>query len=260
MISEQRARAETGLDLRWWRLPNGHQVTSGKGERLTPYRLSAGGKAVIHWSAGESGSFQAGSWRIPTGPPTLIVMPANIDYEVRKEPSAMTDWWVIGSDSPLGTDPSTIPIGHPAFRAFRRLRTLFEQGAEAMECEEEMDALLLGASPPSYPATPCARAASHARDLIHALHREPLTLDGLAREAGLSRAHLVRSFRQSYATTPGAYLRSVRLAAARQHLSDGLSVSDAARRSGFASVPSFCHSFRKAYGLTPSEVKNEPQR
>jgi AraC-like DNA-binding protein len=58
---------------------------------------------------------------------------------------------------------------------------------------------------------PPARHLLRARDLVDARYFEPLSVDDVARAAGLSRAHFSREFRRAFGESPHAYLLTRRL-------------------------------------------------
>lgn len=80
----------------------------------------------------------------------------------------------------------------------------------------------------------------------------------LARLCGLSETHFRRLWHRIFGVTPTAYLRSRRLARARDLLLSGLySVSEAARESGFDDANYFSRVFRKEVGTSPIDfIKN----
>lgn len=88
------------------------------------------------------------------------------------------------------------------------------------------------------------------------LHRR-LTTTGLAGAAGLSAAHLTRLFREATGTTPGAYLRNLRMARARQLLErTTLSVAEVMTQVGIADRSHFDRDFRRAHGLNPAILRD----
>jgi AraC-like DNA-binding protein len=91
-----------------------------------------------------------------------------------------------------------------------------------------------------------------ARRVIDERFAEPLTVEEIARVAGLSRFHFIRAFRRTFGCTPGRYLRQRRLTRARQLLaSSDLPVTDVCFAVGFESLGSFCTLFRRSEGETP---------
>ncbi len=103
---------------------------------------------------------------------------------------------------------------------------------------------------------PPARYLLRARDLVDTRYAEPLDVDDLAREAGLSRAHFSTAFRRAFGETPHAYLLTRRLerAAALLRQTDH-SVADICMSVGLSSLGSFTTSFRRMYGCTPTAYR-----
>ena len=100
---------------------------------------------------------------------------------------------------------------------------------------------------------PPARHLLRARDLADARYFDPLDVDDLAREAGLSRAHFSREFRRAFGESPHVYLLTRRLerAAALLRTTDR-SVADVCFSVGLASVGSFTSSFTRTLGVSPT--------
>src|ERR671938_374768 len=103
---------------------------------------------------------------------------------------------------------------------------------------------------------PTARHLLRAKDLADARYADPLTVDDLARAAGLSRAHFSREFRRAFGESPHGYLLTRRLerAAALLRLSDR-SVADICFSVGLQSVGSFTSSFSRTYGVSPTAYR-----
>lgn len=83
-----------------------------------------------------------------------------------------------------------------------------------------------------------------------------LRLSELAREAGLSASHFVRSFRHSTGKTPYQYLLLRRVEKARLAMRDRrASLAEVALVSGFADQHHLARVFRRVTGLTPSSYR-----
>src|SRR3984893_6472747 len=81
-----------------------------------------------------------------------------------------------------------------------------------------------------------------------------VSLAGLASEAGLSRFHFCRAFKESTGLSPHAWLRQHRLEQAMNMLRDtDASVVSVAAALGYASQTAFAAAFRKLTGETPSD-------
>ncbi len=103
---------------------------------------------------------------------------------------------------------------------------------------------------------PGVRHLLRAKDLADLRYFEPLSVDDMAREAGLSRAHFTREFTQAFGESPHQYLLTRRLerAAALLRTTDW-SVSRICFAVGLGSLGSFTTSFRRMYGETPTAYR-----
>lgn len=121
-----------------------------------------------------------------------------------------------------------------------------------------------GAEPPApVPArgglSPAARRRVLA--LIEAQLDAQLSIETLAREAGLSPAHFARAFKQTLGEAPHRFLLRRRLERARHLLERcGAQLSDVAARSGFADQAHFTRHFKRHFGITPGALTKEQGR
>lgn len=102
-----------------------------------------------------------------------------------------------------------------------------------------------------------ARALQKATDFIEGLKHDPLTLEAIARECGISVRSLSDLFRREHGTSPMKYVTEVRLQAARRLLtgrSQGLTVAEAATACGFSGFGRFSALYRARFGELPSET------
>jgi len=105
-------------------------------------------------------------------------------------------------------------------------------------------------------SVPPARHLLRARDLADAHYMEPLTVDDLARAAGLSRAHFSREFRRAFGESPHVYLLTRRLERAASMLrSTDRSVADICIAVGLDSIGSFTTSFTRMFGRSPTAYR-----
>lgn len=101
-------------------------------------------------------------------------------------------------------------------------------------------------------SVPPSRHLQRAKDLVDSRYAEPLTVDDLARAAGLSRAHFSREFRRAFGDSPHAYLLTRRLERAAALLrGTDMTVVDICVSVGLESVGSFTTSFVRMFGKTP---------
>ena len=103
---------------------------------------------------------------------------------------------------------------------------------------------------------PPTRHLLRAKDVADCRYFESLTVEDLARAAGLSRAHFSREFRRAFGESPHAYLLTRRLerAAALLRTTDR-SVADVCFSVGLQSVGSFTTCFTRTYGVSPNAYR-----
>jgi len=106
----------------------------------------------------------------------------------------------------------------------------------------------------SSPAPPSAiaRVTRSVRAIERQSAAAPLTLATLAREAGLSPYHFLRTFHRLTGVTPHQYLLRARLREAAMRLAaEPAKILDVALDCGFGDVSNFNRSFRAEFGVTP---------
>jgi AraC family transcriptional regulator len=97
---------------------------------------------------------------------------------------------------------------------------------------------------------------ARAQEFLHANFARSLSLQEVASAAGVHATHLARVFRRHHRCTIGAYVRRLRIDAARGHLADGeRSLADIALAAGFADQSHFSRLFRAATGVTPAHYR-----
>lgn len=85
---------------------------------------------------------------------------------------------------------------------------------------------------------------------------EDWTIDRLASEALMSRRTFIRRFREATGQAPAVFVTDVRLSIARDALEEtSANIADIASSSGFGSVATMTHHFKKVLGSTPSAYR-----
>lgn len=95
-----------------------------------------------------------------------------------------------------------------------------------------------------------------ARDLADLNFAEPLDVAALAARAHVSPTHFTRSFRAVFGETPHQYLLARRLERAAFLLREtARPVTDICLDVGFVSLGSFCTTFKRQLGVTPTAYR-----
>ncbi|MCW1924454.1 substrate-binding domain-containing protein [Luteolibacter arcticus] len=136
-----------------------------------------------------------------------------------------------------------------------------------------LDHLLQGNSPPASPVMiqPVRVVERKSTSLLSSGHgatnkalafmqeryAEPITVNTIARHAGLSRYHLNEHFQQHVGEPISRHLLRIRLDHAREGLADAdEKIENLAFALGFKSAAYFCTVFRQETGLTPAEFRH----
>ena len=145
--------------------------------------------------------------------------------------------WLRGA-RPAGWEELQIGIVRQALLAF-----ITRAVATASESHEDMHPLI-------------TKVMAHVRQTWRDGYLRPLSLVGLARAAGVSRAHLARLFREHLGATPVETLRVMRLDRAANLLArTNLEVQEIAEQCGFPNAFHFSRVFRAQYGLSPRALR-----
>ena len=100
------------------------------------------------------------------------------------------------------------------------------------------------------------RRLCEARDRLRGTEQPALTIDRVARDAGISPFHFIRLFQATFGETPHQYRIRARLERARLLLSTGnRTVTDVCFAVGFSSLGSFSHLFLRRVGEAPSAYR-----
>ncbi len=84
-----------------------------------------------------------------------------------------------------------------------------------------------------------------------------LNLDLLSRFRFISKYHLLRLFKKYYGLTPRQYLIDKRVEKSKEHLKNGMSVTETCFAVGFESLGSFSKLFKTKTGKSPTQFQKE---
>jgi len=94
----------------------------------------------------------------------------------------------------------------------------------------------------------------HARKLLDR-SAEPLSLNALAAQVGLSPAYLQRRFRRRFGVSPAEYLRARRFSELKSALREGANVTDAVYSAGFGSASRVYEHADRLLGMPPARYR-----
>ena len=85
---------------------------------------------------------------------------------------------------------------------------------------------------------------------------EPVTIEDMATQVGMSRAVFHRKFKQATTMSPIQFVKSLRLNNAAMMIAGGMNVNDAAFAVGYVSTSQFSREFKRLYGKSPKQWSN----
>ena len=97
-----------------------------------------------------------------------------------------------------------------------------------------------------------------AMNLIHNSSGASLTLDAMAKAAGMSRSAFANTFKETLGQSPKEYLTQWRMSQAYDWLAEeGMSTLEAAIKSGYENEASFAKAFKRVIGMGPGSVRTK---
>ncbi|WP_286237133.1 helix-turn-helix transcriptional regulator [Neptuniibacter halophilus] len=148
-----------------------------------------------------------------------------------------------------------------SFAGFNQLYPLLLQAEEKLAAETALINFLHARFARGY----CARRPDEKLDNFHIQRVRSLimdqlesnwSLDDFSAESGLSRYHLIRSFKDHYGQTPHAYQLDQRIKKARTLLQSGETLANTAQLLGFADQSHFQRNFKKRVAITPKQYQS----
>ncbi|ENQ1531508.1 AraC family transcriptional regulator [Vibrio parahaemolyticus] len=102
-------------------------------------------------------------------------------------------------------------------------------------------------------STKAQRQLQLVKEFLEDFPQTDVSLEELAKLAGLSPFHLLREFQKQFGFPPHAYQIQQRLRMAKKLLKQGQSISDVAQECGFHDQSHLHRHFKKAMGVTPGQ-------
>lgn len=174
----------------------------------------------------------------------------------------------------VGIDDYLLSVG-AASRSVSGVDTnLEEQGYQGAAL---LDRMMRGAKPPAKPLriAPTGVITRKSSDILAVNHAcvsravhfitehfaDAISVDDVARAAGMSRRGLHQAFCEHVGTTPGDRIRTVRLAFAKRLLTESdEKIESIAQRSGYPNLNTFFAAFRNSEKTTPAEFRKVARR
>jgi len=104
------------------------------------------------------------------------------------------------------------------------------------------------------------RRLSRVLEYVHAHLGDQLDIRGMASAASLSRFHFARVFKASTGQTPYQYVSAKRLAQAKVLLAQNQPIAEIALALNFSSQANFTRAFRRGFGITPGQYREQKSR
>ena len=86
-------------------------------------------------------------------------------------------------------------------------------------------------------------------------YNQQLTIDELAKSAGLSRTAFIKRFRDTTGRSPKQFITHIRISEAKKLLSSNLSITKIAEKTGFYDSAHFMKTFTAVAGMSPSKYR-----
>jgi len=203
------------------------------------------GKRVVHGGGGQATSILCGTFRLDHAAASTLLAALPPIVRVSRGTTPVVEWF----DTTLRMVEATMDAVEPGGEAItsRLLDVLFAQ--------------LLRSCAASLPATGWLTAV-HDPQIGRALaliHRDPgalFTVEGLARQAGLSRSVFYERFTTLLDEPPAKYLARWRVMTGADLLRRSpVDLASLATQLGYGSEDAFSRTFKRHYGLTPREFR-----
>ena len=227
-------------------LVNGKTVRLGEGDGI----FVNGGRLHSNYSADGSDC----RYSIVVFHPDLLGMtPAVYHAAECVARDGMPDFWRLSAQDPRDAEI----IGR--IRAMARLSCKKEPLAVLSACAALLQDIAKRCGEEERPADPGWTAVRAMTGYVQTHYAETIRLDDIAQAGGVSRSRCCGLFREKLRSSPAGYVTRYRMDKACCMLREGHSVTEAASATGFRTVSYFSETFRRTYGVTPTEyARKEP--
>ncbi len=202
----------------------------------------------------------AGGGRTHTGSAgDMLFYPAGATHEEWSDAKAPMESLLLSFSCPLNGNDGIMLLPDPRERIAEILRWLHEDALTGRNIAGKAHHAYLAAILSEFDRAlddPSDARVTQIRRHIREHISEPLSLGALARVAGLSRYHFVRTYKQATGLTPMADVRSMRVQHARQLIiGTSMPLKEIAELAGLTDVYSLSRAFRQCLSITPNSLR-----
>ena len=235
------------------------------------HRYSVAAHAEIEIAYVDSGTvgYDIGSRSLDIEAGSMLRLAAGVEHRTRVEPGtqAISLWIdpkrvsaVAGATRTSDTNP-VLHLGQagPVEGLLRTLLSETRTGGKGLAfladalVEATLTVILRREERPKKASTQVDDRLVRAQQYVQDNYTSDISVDDLARAAGVSRFHFSRLFRAQLGMSPYRFVLETRISRAAELLgTGGISVTEAAFAVGFADLGRFGRAFRRKYGVSPS--------
>jgi AraC-like DNA-binding protein len=190
----------------------------------------------------------------------VLLYPGNVPHEEQADPQNPVETIFIGWEGSAHDWPLRV---HDTDGRIRMLaKWLYDERFSSDECKATISNPFLQAILSEYyKLSAYNEHTEFVRNIRHYIREhleEPITLDNLAKTAGMSKYHFVRTYKKLSNQTPMASVRTIRVEAARSLLiTTNLPLKSIALKVGLGNEYYLCRVFRQTLGLTPGYFRKK---
>lgn len=173
--------------------------------------------------------------------------------------------------SRMGISPHRPVTGQPYSRRtaayFRRIQQVLQDGGPASDMQaggwlrlilaELTRDRVAEAAPAPAPESEIKRQVEQAIRWLTLQYSQQISIEHMAQTLGYHRTHLSKMFKQHTGMSPMSFLLQTRMERAKLLLGEPLTVEQVAASVGFTDALYFSKQFKKYYGLSPTEYRQE---
>lgn len=214
----------------------------------TPYRL--------YYIRGGSAYFSFGAEEFKLRKNHFYLFPSSLPFVIRQDPNDRLDhlfYNFLLSPSVMSANPISADIHtHPLFEKFLEIMEITAWNYAQNKTTENKDIaakVLEAFLTLFFSVNPISKSENN--DILASItymetnYMHDITIKEIASGLFLSEDYFIRKFKASIGMTPYAYLSKLRLSIANELIASGVSLTDAAKATGFKYVSSLSHALKK---------------